>query len=112
LRALTKLNWKLIILLSLLGTLVGAAIGTAFFFLFPGLSNFNVEDYIIAVVLLNAILTAAFGYRRAVARKAAHALFIFTAICILTLSVFILMILSLIALICAGSAPCSFFPFL
>jgi hypothetical protein len=104
---LINLNWKLIIRNSLLGALFGVTAGCLIFFGFPQLSNYNVEEYILAAVLLIAALTALITFRQADSRKILHAIIVLFAVCGLTvLSVVILVLVSLFVL--CGSSPCKF----
>lgn len=108
--ALINLNPKLIIRNSLLGALFGVTAGCLIFFGFPQLSNLNVEEYILAAVLLLAALVALITFRQADSRKLFHAVIVFIAFCGLTALIIVILILLFLFVIC-GSSPCKLIPF-
>ncbi len=79
-RGLIKLNWKLIIVSSLVGAFFSIVIGCLIFFGAPQLSNVNVDDYIAVGISICASLASFIVFRRAAARQFLHAVIVFAAV--------------------------------
>ncbi|MDQ3131147.1 MAG: hypothetical protein M3Q99_10350 [Acidobacteriota bacterium] len=105
------MNWKLIIISSLVGAFSSFVLGCLIFFGAPQLSNYNVEDYIAVGVLICAGFASFAAYRRADARKFLHAVIVFAAVWILCAAAVIILVLFFVFVVC-NLISCKISPFL